>query len=120
MEEEIKEIKFDSILPREIPVTLGDKVYKLRAPSAAVTNKFRASMSDCYRVEDGKAVVSKPARAVEIHTSLVSQCFYDPDGKPVPASVIMDMPNEIVEALIRGSIDLCRFSKAEGDDDIKK
>lgn len=114
------EIRFDSLLPKEVPVFLGDKRYVLKAPSAAVTNKFRASMSDCYKVVDGEATVSKPAKAVEVHVTLISQCLLDPEGKPVPVETITGWPNEIVEALIKGSVELCGFSKPEEDGDLKK
>ena len=109
------EIKFDSILPREIPVTLGDKVYKLRAPSAAAANKFRAAMADCVKKEGDTVSLTKPSKAVELHTGLVASSFYDPDGKPVPLTAVLEMPNEIVEALIKGCLDLCVFAKDEAD-----
>ena len=111
------ELKFDSITAKQVPVHIGDKTYTLTAPSSASANKFREALSRCSRVVNGQAVIRDAAGMVTANMELVSRSLKDPDGKNVPAKEFQDWPSEIVEAVLRETIDLCGFPKGEGEDD---
>lgn len=112
----MSEINFDSILPMETPVTLAGRKYRLVEPKSEATKRFRQLMGESMKVlPDGGQVLSNPSKALDAHVWLISQCLYDDSGKLVEESFIRELPNRIVEALMKGVTDLCGFDVAKAD-----
>lgn len=110
------DLKFPSILPRKVPVEIGDKTYTLTEPSSAVSSRFKEAMAKCSKNVKGNTVISNAEGMVTANMELVSQCLRDPEGKNVPAQEIREWPSSMVEAILGETLALCGFIERDEED----
>lgn len=113
-------LKFDSPLPREVPVEIGDKQYRLVEPSAKEMHRYRSELSGLIVMgEDGKPRTTDVAKMTATAPVLVGICLRDSDGKPVPQSTVSDWPDGLVGKLYEACLSLFNDAtkKDETDED---
>lgn len=99
------ELTFDSIAPLEIPVTIAEKKYLLREPTADADCRYRSALMRGTRFSaDGKQATAEGNAEAEL--LLISLCLvekFDSGGvekeRPVPLVVVKGWPARIHQAL---------------------
>src|SRR5262249_48389219 len=102
-------MEFDSVIPVEVPVRIGDERFVLREASEDAAVRWRNACARCARMVDGKVVAVGDIADTE--PQLLSWCLYEgetirllPDGSPDPkhlvsAQRIRRWPARVVKAL---------------------
>jgi len=121
----MNEIRFNSILPVEIPVTLGDQRYVLREPRSERIKPYKEAVADCAVTDgQGKVVSVDTKKAGESNLLLLSLCLFDSQDKEVPLATVASWPTRIVDRLEKACLKLCGMlgdeeSQLEWRDDLK-
>ena len=94
----MEEITFETLLPKEVRVTLGTDKFTLREASGSAGLQFRAARQKCFKRND-KGEVSEVTGLEQTEALLVSLCLFDAEDKPVPEAVVTKWPYKVQRAL---------------------
>ena len=111
-------IVFPSILPKEIPVTLGTEQFVLKQATAGASTKYRDAFLRATKMDDGKLKGFDGMAATEIY--LISMCLFRrfPNGDVlVSRDVIESWPGEVQKPLFEA---IKRISPELADKDEEK
>lgn len=117
-----QEMVFDSLVPREVPVTIGPKKYVLREATGDVVCRYRNSIMAATRLgPEGRP--QQLTGLADTEPYLISMCLFEvTDGgeKPVTGSLIRSWPSRVQRALFKRVREISDLEAGDTDEDETK
>ena len=96
-------LSFDSIVPIEIPVTIGDRAYVLREATQEIAERYRAKILEHLKMNDGK-LSGISGGVEEAKTLAVGMCLHEANAEDkalrrVGVKTVQSWTSRVVRAL---------------------